>query len=853
MFRRKRRSFEDFQAEIESHLALEADQIRETHPGSDSEAAARRAFGNIAAAEERWYEQGRHMFLDHLGRELRQGVRQIRRRPGFSLFVILTLAMGIGANSAIFSIVDAVLLRPLPYRDPGRLAMLFSGDPARELHEGRVSLPNFADWKARNHSFEDITAYVPQTFLLRTDGPPERMRSARVFANFWTVLGVKPLIGRVFTVEEEHRGDRVAVLSYPLWQQHFGGSRAVLGQRLVMDDRIYTVIGVMPPDFQFPFSDTKVWEPVSAHPYWARNRQAPRSDSPWLVLGRLKHGVTLAGAQTEMDDLAGSLRAQYPGIDMPANIPVVPLEVQTTGKFRLSLWLLLASVFLILLIACINVAGLLLARGSAREREFAIRRAIGAGRARIAGQVLAETLVLSACGGLLGLLLAALGCEAIQTYGPAEIPRLADAHISWPVVLFTAAMSVFTALAASLWPALESGKARLASRQWVSTSTRAAGDLLVVGEFALALVLIVSATLLIRSFLHLRAVELGFRPDHLLSLRIDLHVGRTADQQAAYFEEAIRRTETIPGVRSAATIDGFLRSDPEDSVQIEGRPTLHPGPSYDSISGPFFETAGTPLLRGRVINDQDRRGAPPVAVINQTMARTYWPGADAIGKRFRFRESQPWITVVGVTGDMRRQGMDRIPAPQVFFPNRQQTEDMMDVIVRTSIDPVTIANTVQRELQALDKSVARFPVDTVVHQLGEQTSERRFDTFLVGSFAAAALFLSAIGVYMLLHHVVAQRTGEIGVRMALGATPGTVVAMLLRQGLTLALVGVGIGSLSAWWVCRLLSKLLYGLAPTDPGAFAMSALILIAVACAACWMPSRAAARIDPILALRKE
>ena len=851
MLRRKKRSFEDFQAEIESHLRLEADEIRDRGPCVHPDSAARQKFGNITAIEEQWYESRRWMFLDQLRLELQHGARQIRQKPGFSLFVILTLAMGIGANTTIFSVVEAVLLRPLPYKDPSRLAMLFSGDPARELHEGRVSLLNFADWKARNHSFEDMTAYIGQTFLLRTGDTPERMRSARVSANFWPLLGVKPLLGRVFSAEEESRGERLAVLSYTLWQQQFEGSREALGRNLLMDDRTYVVIGVMPPGFRFPFADTKVWEPVTAHPYWVRDRKGLRSDSPWLVLGRLKPGVTWSGAQQEMNGIARGLRAQFLGVEMPSSIPVVPLDLQTTGKFRLSLWLLFGSVFLILLIACINVSGLLLARGALREREFAIRRALGAGRLRIAGQVIAETLVLSMFGGLLGLLLAGFGCAAVQAFGPADIPRLAETRVDWPVMLFTAGVSVFTALAASLWPAFQTGKARLVSRQWTAASTRHTGDLLVVGEFALALILIISATLLVRSSLRLRAVKLGFRPDNLLTMRIDLHVGKTADQQAAYFEEAVRRAEAIPGVLSAGAITGFLQTDPEDSVQIEGRATQHPGPCEDQIAGRFFETAGVPLRSGRVFSDQDRRGSPPVAVINETMARAYWPGAGPIGKRFRFRESTPWITVVGVTGDMRRQGVDHQVAPQVFLPNSQQTDDMLDVIVRTGVEPAAIARIVQEALQAVDKSVARFRIATVTQQLADQTGERRFDTLLVSGFALAALFLSAIGIYVLLHYTVVQRTNEIGVRMALGATPGAVTALLLRQGLKLALFGAGTGLAGAWLVSRFLSKLLYEVAPTDPTTFGTSMLLLIVVATLACWIPSRSAARIDPILALR--
>uniref|UniRef100_Q023R3 Permease n=1 Tax=Solibacter usitatus (strain Ellin6076) TaxID=234267 RepID=Q023R3_SOLUE len=853
MWRRKKRSFDDFRQEIESHLALEADELRDSTGSADPTVAARRAFGNVTATQERWYRDHHWMILDNLRRDLRQALRQIRKRPGFCMVVILTLALGIGATSAIFSIVQAALLRPLPYKDPARLAMVFSGDPARELHEGRVSLLNFEDWRNRNRSFDDMTACIGQTFLLGTSGSPERMRSARVSANFWPVLGVQPLLGRVFTPEEEKRGDRVAVLSYQLWQDHFGGTPEALGSRLVMDDRSYLVIGVMPAAFRFPFPDTRVWEPVTAHPYWSRDRRSPRSDSVWLVLGRIKTRETWSRAQEDMDAIGRALRSQYPGAEMPAAIPVVPLDIHFTGKFRLSLWLLLGSVFLMLLIACINVAGLLLARGSQRAREFAVRRALGAGRLRIAAQVLTETLVLSGCGGLLGLLLASGGIAAIRSFGPSDIPRLSEARIDWVVVLFTAGVTVFAALLASLWPAFATSRTPVAGRQFTSAATRRAGNLLVVGEFALALILVTSATLLIHSFLRLRAVELGFRPDHLLTMRVDLHVGKTNDQQAAYFEEAIARAAAIPGVHSAAAITGFLRTDPEDSVQIEGRPLQHPGPCEDLISGPFFQTAGIPLLRGRAFTSQDRRGGLPVAIINETMARAYWPGADPIGKRFRFRDSLPWLTVVGVTGDMRRQGLDRAIAPQVFRPHRQGAEDMMDIIVRTGSEPAAMASLVQQQIQSIDKTVAKFKIATVTQELGEETGERRFDTSLLGSFAIAALFLSAIGISGLLHHVVVQRTSEIGLRVALGARPLEIMGMVLGQGLSLAATGAAIGLAGALLVSRLLSKLLFEVTPTDPLTLAISVLVLIIVAAFACWLPSRRAARIDPILALRHD
>jgi putative ABC transport system permease protein len=752
-------------------------------------------------------------------------------------------------------VINAVLLRPLPYRDPGRLAMLFSGDPARELHEGKVSLLNFNDWKSQNRSFEDMVPFIGQTFLLGTEGSPERMRSARVGSNFWLLLGVEPLLGRVFTGEEERRGERVAVLSYQLWQQHFGGTREALGARLTMDDRSYIVIGVMPPQFSFPFPDTRVWEPVTAHPYWmTRDRKSPRSDSIWLVIGRLRKGVTWSVAQEEMNAIAARLQSQYPGPEMPSTANVVPLDIHTTAKFRLSLWLLFGSVFLMLLIACINVASLLLARGSAREREFAVRRALGAGGARIVAQVITETLVLSVCGGLLGLALAWSGAAAVKAFGPRDIPRLADVRVDVWVIWFTAGVSVLTGLFASVWPALESSKTRIgSSRQWTSASTRRAGNLLVVGEFALALVLVIAATLLIRSFLRLRAVEPGFQPDHLLSMRVDLHVGKSNEQQAAYFEEATRRAAAVPGVRSAASISGFLRTDPEDAVQIEGHPLQNPGPCEDEIAGPFFETAGVPLKRGRFFSDRDSRGATPVAIINETMARAYWPGEEAVGKRFRFRESTPWLTVVGVSGDMRRQGMDRQVAPQVFLPRRQGGDDMMDIVVRTNLEPSVMAAIVQQQIQSVDKTVAKFRISTVDSQIIEETSERRFDTFLISGFAIAAVLLSAIGIFGLLYHSVLQRTNEIGIRMALGAQPKAVMGLVIRQGLKLALAGAGLGLIGATLLSRLLTKLLYEVAPSDPLTFGISVVLLIAVAGLACWIPSRRAARIDPILALRHD
>lgn len=858
MFWRKKRPWSDFAEEVQAHLAHEADDLKERGVApANAGSRARRAFGNPISIQEEVYRRSRLWWWDQFSGDLRHALRLFWKRPGFSAIVVLTLALGIGANSAIFSVINAVLLRPLPYFAPQRLAMLWSEDSTHGLNEGRVSLLNFADWKKRSHSFEDMTLFIGQTFLLgNNDGPPERMRSARVPANFFPLLGVEPILGRMFTADEERRREAVAVLSYRLWQSRFSGSPNVLGADIVKDGRKSRIIGVMPASFQFPFPDTNVWEPITTHPYWAaRDRTDQRTASNWYVLGRIRPGVTWSQVQSEMAGIAQGLAAEYPENRTRPEIRVVPLSTQTTGRVQLSLAVLFASVFLMLLIACINVANLLLARGSAREREFSVRRALGAGRGRLAAQLLTESLVLSAAGGTLGLALAAAALQALIAFAPPGIPRLAEARIDPHVLLFTLGVSLFSAILSGLWPAMRDGATLARSRQWTTVANRGVRNLLVVGEFSIALVLLAGAGLMLRSFLALQNVDPGFHPENLLDMRIDLHVGRTAAQQIQYFRDAIARARAIPGVVSAGAVSGFLWSDPEDTVQIEGRAPQRPGPSDDLIAGAFFETAGIPLKAGRFFSDQDREGSPAVAIVNETMARTYWPSEDAIGKRFRFPggEISPWITVVGISGDMHRQGLERQVVPQVFRPDAQQSEDMLDVIVRTAQDPNAMAARVASEIQSVDKSVAKFKVATVEQELGLQASERRFQTSLIGLFSLAALILSAIGIYGLMHYFVEQRTNEIGVRMALGARYQDVLALVLRQGMSLAAVGATVGILGALALTRMLSGLLFGVTASDPVTFAAAPVILLGVAVLACWIPARRAAGIDPVRALRQD
>jgi predicted permease len=858
MFWRKKRSLEDFDDEVRAHLAIEADELRtRAEPLRDVESQARRAFGNTTAIKEAFYEYGRLKLWDELSRDTRHALRLFWRRPAFSAVITLTLAVGIGATLAIFSIINAVLLRPLPYAQPDRLAVLWSEDTAHGLLEGRVSLLNFADWKQRSRSFESMTIFIGQTFLLSTaDRTLERMRSARVDENFFPLLGVQPWLGRVFSADEERRGESVVVISNRMWRDHFGGSASALGSDLVMDGRTSRIIGVMPSTFGYPFPETEVWQPMTAHPYWrARDRSAPRSASNWYALGLLRQGVSRMRAQAEMSVIARQLKAEYPASNNEPEIRVVPLDEQTSGKLRLPLAVLFSSVVLMLLIACLNVANLLLARGSAREQEFSMRRALGASRGKVAQQLLIESLVLSSAGGLLGLALAAAALKVLVAFGPHEIPRLQEARIDGAALLFTVGLALLSTIVSGLWPALRNAAAPAASRKWTTVSNRNVHNALVIGEFAIALVLLTGAGLLVRSFVRLQGVDPGFRPEKMLIMRIDLHVGRTSPQQIAYFRQVIERVSALPGVRSAAAVDGLLRSDPEEAIEVKGRRPQQPGPSDDVIAGPLFQTAGIALKKGRYFSDADRTGSLPVAIVNEKMAKTYWPNEDPIGKQFRFsaRLSSPWLTIVGVTGDMRRQGLEREAIPQVFRPDAQDSEDMLEVIVRTVNDAAPMAEVVRREIQSLDRSVAKFDISTVEQRLGEQTQQRRFQTSLISLFSVLALLLSALGVYGLVQYLVTQRRHEIGVRMALGADRGSVLALVIRQGILLAGSGIGIGVCLALGLMRALGGLLYDVTPTDPLTFATAALVLLAVAALACWLPAQQATRIDPMLALRQD
>ncbi len=831
--------------------------------------------GCITAAESKTWRRA----TGSLAQDTRYALRTLTRSRGFTIVAVLTLALGIGMNVAIFSVLDAVLLEPLPYRDPERLAMLWTDSPSMGLHEERSSYANIRDWSRQSESIEELAVFDPISTTLTGDGPAEQVSVARVSASFFPVLGIPPLLGRTFTAEEDTARASLVVLSHGLWQRRFGGSHEVLGETLEIDGRSAQVIGVMPASFGFPDPGTDLWEPHTLFPEWEEQQQRRGVDS-WLVLARLQPGVTLREAQAEMDAVARDLARVFPRRNAGLGVRVVPLDVQVTGEsLRAGLWVLFGAVVLVLLMASTNVANLLLARSAAREREMAIRTALGASRGRIVRQLLTEALVLSLLAGLAALLLAHATVDAVVAFGPRDIPRLDEVQLDGRVLAFTFGISLLVGVlfgTAPAWrasrtdprPALKEGGRGAASGR----RQRRAGEVLVIAEFALAVMLATGAGLLVRSMLRVQAVDPGFSSENVLMLQLSVPRSRTREQRVAFCKEAIERVEALPGVAAAGAVnDFFIPSRPDRAIFVEsGSGPGRSGPRHvapitsESVSGRYFEAVGVPLLSGRLFNEFDGADAPAVALINRTMAQRIWPGRGAVGERFQVGVvgaadpasadvDVPWITVVGVVGDARRQGLEQKPIPQIYVPHAQEPSRLMSLLIRADADPVGLAAAVRRQIGGLDPAVPLYQVATLAERLRESLARRRFQTWLLGLFALLALALAATGIYGLMHQSVSRRTHEIGVRMALGAPQGGVLRMVLGHGLTLALLGVALGTVAAAGLSTALSSLLFQVEPTDPVTFAAGALALVGIALAACYFPARRAMRIDPIAALREE
>jgi putative ABC transport system permease protein len=806
--------------------------------------------------------------------DLRYGFRMLVKRPGFTVIAVLALALGIGANTAIFSVVNAVLLRPLPYKDPQRIVAVWETNPqlgAEMRNRNEVAMGNFLDWRAQNQTFERMGALTYANANLTGGGEPERLQSMVVTTDLFDVLGVQPALGRSFRPEEENvASPRVVVLSHGLWQRRFGADPTVVGRTLTINGNQVTVVGVMPQGFQLQFPTSmqvEMWLPMRIDP--AATVEA-RNFHYLYVLARLKDGVSLEQSQAGMNSIAGQLQQQYPETNAGKGAHVVSLHKQLVGNVQPYLYVLFAAVGFVLLIACANVANLLLARVAARHKEVAIRIALGASRWRLIRQLLTESILLASVGGLLGLLLAYWGIDLLVALTPGDVPRLNEIGLHAPVFIWTLLVSILTGVLFGLAPALQASKPDLneslkeSGRSSAGLERSRLRNLLVVSEVALALVLLVCAGLMIKSFMRLQQVSPGFEPKNLLTMNISLSRQKYPEAQKAngFYNQLFERVRAVPGVESVGGIDPLPLSDSNGTTSfvVEGGPMLaqadRPEVGERSITPDYFQTMRIPILKGRAFTEQDRENTPRALIVNEALARRYWPNEEVLGKRLGFEDDaskQVWWEIVGVVGNVKHERLDAEAKPELFFPYGQSPRNFMSLVVRTSSDPSMMITGVRDQVLAIDKDQPVFDIKTMEQRLSKSVAQSRFIMLLLGVFSALALILAAVGIYGVMAYVVSLRTHEIGIRMALGAQSRDVLWMVVRQGMTLTLIGVAIGLVAAFALTRLMSSLLYGVTATDPLTFITVALVLSMVALLAIFIPARRATRVDPMEALRYE
>ena len=801
--------------------------------------------------------------METLIQDLRYAVRMLVKKPGFTAVAAITLALGIGANTAIFSVVNAVLLRALPFKQPEQLVRIWESNPAANLPSFSASFPNFTDWQTQNEVFEEMAAFREDGFNLTIGTEPERLTGARVTAGFFQTLGVEPAEGRMFLPAEDQAGaDRVAIVSHRMWQQRLGGDPQLIGRQLMVDGQSFTVVAVMPRGFTFPQDNTDLWIP------FAPDAQRGERAAHFLrVIARLKPGVTVERAQTDMNVIAERLEQAYPKTNTGWRLTMLPLHEAISGQIRTTLLVLLAAVGLILLIACANVANLLLARASARGREIAIRAALGARRGRIIRQLLTESLLLALLGGGIGLLLAVWGVDLLVSFGPDSIPRLKEVGIDGRVLGYTLTLSLLTGSIFGLAPALQTSRADLsrALKEGGLASTGSAGRhrmgrLLVVTEIALAMMLLVGAGLLVQSFIRLQQVEPGFDAAHSLTMEINLAQSKypKREQRAAFLQQALDRIRSLPGVEFAGATHRLpLRGNSGAGFLIEGRPEPQPGQelsiNYRSVSPDYFQALGTPLVQGRTFTEQEAWTTAGAVVINQAAARRHFPGESPLGKRVKISRGGDWLTVVGVAGDVRESGLQAEVEPGIYLPYVHSPAPSMTLVIRAGADPVSVAGGVRDQIRAVDADQAVSGIATLEQLVTTAIAQPRFNASLLLLFAAIAMLLAAVGIYGVMAYAVGQRTREIGLRLALGAQTSDVLRMILGQGVRLAVIGVVIGLIAAFMLTRLMESLLFGVGATDPLTFAVIALLLTGVALLACYIPARRATKIDPMVALRYE
>jgi predicted permease len=812
--------------------------------------------------------------LETLWQDLRYGFRMLLKNPGFTAVAVLTLALGVGANSAIFSVINGILLKPLPYQAPERLVRVFETSPT--FPKFPTSPANFLDYREQNQVFEDYATFSRSDLQLAEGDRPVQLTAMLVSEGFFRLLGFEPMLGRAFLPSEEQAANgHVVVMSNRLWQSRFGSDPQIIGKSIKLNGDLYTIIGVMPAGLQHVGGDyhslphaenVDLWWPLPL------DRMRNRRGSHYLnAIGRLKPGITREQAEAQLNEIAVRLEQQYPGTNKDWRIKLIPLREEIVGQVQPMLLVVLAAVGFVLLIACVNVANLLLARVTAREKEIAMRVALGASRWRITRQILTESLLIALLGGLLGLLLGILGVRGLTALSPEHLPRLQMISIDGRMFAFTLAVALLTGLLFGLVPALNISKANL--NELLKDSSRGATGglrhrrlrgLLVVAEVGLAFVLLIGAGLLMRSFIYLQRVDPGFNPHQVLSASIDLSYKRYSDDhvRATFIQHLLERIQALPGVRGvgASTDLPWTGYDENTSFLIEHRPLSQddgPHARYHSVTPDYFRAIGVPLLAGRFLTERDGLDAPQTLLINQSMAHRFWPDEEALGKRLSFTDNpteKDWWTIVGIVGDVKDTPNATATEPAFYWSFAQNVwQRQMFLAIQADVDPFTLVEPVRREVLALDQELALADVNTLEQIAGGAINGPRFVFLLVGIFAAVALALATVGIYGVMSYTVSQRTHEIGLRIALGAQRGDVLKLVIKQGILLSLTGVAIGVGSALALTRIMASLLFEVSSTDPLTFILISILLTSVSLLACYIPAQRAMQVDPMIALRSE
>lgn len=865
----------DMDDEMRVHLELrEKEYAQNGFSPEEAHMAARKNFGNALAIREVSHDSWGWAWLEHFAQDLRFAFRMFAKNPTFTAVAILTLALGIGANTAIFSVVYGVLLQPLPYKDASRLVVLNETTP--RVGTVSVSYPNFLDWRQQCHAFSQIAAVNDVGFNLAGVTQPENISGEAVSPNFLSMMGVKPFLGRDFEASEEKPGTPpVVLLSYELWQSHMGSDRNAIGRTITLDGRSFTIVGVLPRSFR-SLDKTDVMLPIGV---WATNNSEEANDrgdrGDMVVIGRLAPNITFAQARTEMEGIAARLAKEYPASNDQFGVALQSIRDAFVSDARPAILVLFGAVMFVLLIACANVANLFLVRGAARTKEIALRMAFGANRNRIIRQMLTESFALAFLGGILGLALAIAGIRGIVRLIPMDALSGATVNLNGAVLFFAAGIVVLAAFIFGLAPAMHSTRpdvqaelkegGRTASASAAQNKLRGA---LAIAEISLALILLVGAGLMMKSLYKLMSVNPGFRPNRVLTMEMDLRTQQYSKDPAIlnFWQQVLDRVRALPGVETAATgtVVPLTGNHNRGDITVEGMALPTPGnfphPDFHDVSPDFISTLGIPLLRGRTFADTDKQGAPLVGLVNARLAGQYWPNDDPIGKRFMSGHPDPtgkrppkWITVVGVVGDTKLYGLANPSRLEVYVSSLQSPSSHMNLVVKSRIDPTALTSAIRGAVASIDKDQPIFAISTMNQLVSDSVGTRRITLILLGAFSGLALVLAAIGIYGVISYSVAQRTHEIGIRMALGAQHKDVLRMILRQGVKIAISGVAIGVVVSLGLTQLMSSLLFSVSAADPLTFAGVAILLVLVAMLACYIPARRALQVDPMVALRYE